>query len=748
MSFFFSFRNRLKNRQETNAVSLMLFSGLLFFAACFIFSQNGREQLSRYGLPLYVFLGIPFLSAFERFAAWKPVLHIPFLSILIVLVLPYNLAFMQFYAHDKKRMEGPEEVIRYLEQQGISKAYAHFTTAQSVSFESKKKIICSDFGGFRNIEFLKLVDDASKTALITDSRMNLPNPDALETQLKSLVCSYIRRDMGSYTVFHDFTFSPNAYEDISALLIPIQENKKAPFGQNLLDRHFSTLWTSPAEKNSSLTFNCQTPVALCRIELVSGTDVTSIPQGILVEGAQEAGQWLTLAQIPGYIPVFQEFNGNIRLLPNGHIDIRFKETPLRQIRLTLSGKNSWGIAELFVYKQHASLQPDKKEALSLIQSLNPQEKVFLPPALIPSVQKHLPGLTTPRLIQDKACYRDRYLFWDYNERVINPFGENGFLLESIHLNGLKQFFTDNHLPYSVHESQGWSYVSLPALAPLTDKTSLFLTRLTHPQILYDSSLHEIQLSYPLKPDTLLKKIRISLRNPDLIKLNDLKITLFNKGNILKKTPLCLDRWIWADGFIARKTDFQTDFLFSETLSADRVMIGIPELMLNSLTLKKIEAEMTNPLPEPPSLPDSKGWQKHPVNALFDGKAEINTIAFSSHLLKPSEYLMFYCSGKSLQKTLPPFNLFIHFLNSKGELLFQEDIQIHSPYSKNFDKNGILQFEHLIPVPKTLKDEANITALIGLCESDRPKRWKIKTKQPQENRALILKNFQISSMDSK
>ena len=72
-----------------------------------------------------------------------------------------------------------EAVIARLEALGIHSCYADSRVGQVVTFESAERVLCADFVGFRNFDFLRAVDrveDPSKVAIVAHRGLRRPPP--------------------------------------------------------------------------------------------------------------------------------------------------------------------------------------------------------------------------------------------------------------------------------------------------------------------------------------------------------------------------------------------------------------------------------------------------------------------------------------------------------------------------------------------------------------------------------------------
>ncbi len=97
-------------------------------------------------------------------------------------------------------------MIKALKDHGIRYAYADNRISQVLTFESGEKIICADYYGQRNFNYLRIVDaaPAKEVAIITHQKLGNPYPETMAAALRLLGGSYKRAEVGDYVFWYDF----------------------------------------------------------------------------------------------------------------------------------------------------------------------------------------------------------------------------------------------------------------------------------------------------------------------------------------------------------------------------------------------------------------------------------------------------------------------------------------------------------------------------------------------------------------
>ncbi len=99
-----------------------------------------------------------------------------------------------------------DSLIKTLKDKGIRYAYADNRISQVLTFESRGEIICADYYGQRNYNYLRAVDAAptKEIAIVTHQRLGNPYPETMAAVLRLLGGSYKRGRGWSFCVLVSF----------------------------------------------------------------------------------------------------------------------------------------------------------------------------------------------------------------------------------------------------------------------------------------------------------------------------------------------------------------------------------------------------------------------------------------------------------------------------------------------------------------------------------------------------------------
>src|SRR5262249_5097910 len=98
-----------------------------------------------------------------------------------------------------------DAVIPAMADLGIQSCYAASRIAQVIAFESGERIICADYYGLRNFEFLEAVDaveDPTKVAVVTHRVAEGPAPAVMKRVLHLIGARVEQTVAGDFVVFH------------------------------------------------------------------------------------------------------------------------------------------------------------------------------------------------------------------------------------------------------------------------------------------------------------------------------------------------------------------------------------------------------------------------------------------------------------------------------------------------------------------------------------------------------------------
>ena len=253
-----------------------------------------------------------------------------------------------------------DAAIARLEALGIRFCYADGRIAQVVTFESSERILCSDYVGFRNYDFLRAVDqvdDQSSVAIITHRALRRPHPDVMARMLEVAGAGYSRDDVGDYSIFHSFV-APGPVTPIAPAGWVTRASAEPEAARLALDRRVWTRWAVPQRPGQWFEVDLGQPYPVAQLALVAAPWVSDAPKGLRVETSADGSTWRTVATVGEVLPGLHWWKGHPRIDESGRVTVRMAPQPTRYLRLVETDRGEpgalWSIAELFVYETAAT----------------------------------------------------------------------------------------------------------------------------------------------------------------------------------------------------------------------------------------------------------------------------------------------------------------------------------------------------------------------------------------------------------
>jgi hypothetical protein len=422
------------SKQRTPSVLDMVVICFFVSAASFVLSDRGQYSLIRYGMIFYSTLPLLIVWFFYRLSRERNWLHVIFLPLLLLMLVPYNFAFIR-NGYMASGADDMAKLIDFMKEQNLHHAYAHYTVGHSITFESGKDIIISDFGGYRNIDYLRKVDRSERVAIITDRTIAIPSADAMERQLQLITNGFKLKHFGKYTVFYDFVMAGSRDIDISSKIKKVSTCKNQATAGRMTDRNISTYWTTHEAQQigDEIIIELSEPLPVSQISLQPGARISDFPKSLNVDVSLDGKQWKPVKQNGDMVESFLSMGNKPRLFGNGQLDISLAADRVRFLRLRLAKDDglSWSIAELFVFspqKTERGLQLTADQLSTFLQEY-PVDMIYMSPWLIAQLDpdKQLQPNLFP-LYPDGLLYQEVYRKWDFSSRYVDFSRVNLFVL--------------------------------------------------------------------------------------------------------------------------------------------------------------------------------------------------------------------------------------------------------------------------------------------------------------------------------
>ncbi len=257
-------------------------------------------------------------------------------------------------------------LLRFLDQNGIGHAYAHFWVSYRLTFESQERLICSEPFNIRfparyqDVKFIDEVRAADRVAYISERNLGIcRNVDTakMDELLRHIGGSYKRQDVDHFTVFYDFEppYGRGALSEIPRGSWSVEANDHPTAARRMLDDDPATRWYtsehSATNKFVEVDLGAVQELAVVWLEL--GHWRADVPPGYCVSVSADGRTWKDVYDTTGCgTDLFWEGSHPHFLVYRDHFTAAFKPTPARYVRIMLTKPHprlDWSIAELRMF---------------------------------------------------------------------------------------------------------------------------------------------------------------------------------------------------------------------------------------------------------------------------------------------------------------------------------------------------------------------------------------------------------------
>jgi hypothetical protein len=314
----------------------------------------GTSTVLRYAITFQGILPVLCAVAIARLArAWAPVA-----VALAAAILSFNLLTHVAFVRDgaTEPWRPVDAVIKRLETLGIRYCYADSRVAQVIAFESTGRILCADFVGYRNYEFLQAVDrveDPATVAIVAHARLRRPPPDVMARTLDLAGARYQRDDVGEFAIFHHFV-PPGPVSPIAPAGWITHASAGAETTHLAIDRRVWTRWSAAQRSGTWFEVDLGRTYPVAQVTLLAAPWTSDARDGLRVETSLDRSAWRQVASIDEVFAGLHWWRGHPRFDDAGRVLVRMDPRPTRYVRLTQIAAGApetlWSIAELFVYE--------------------------------------------------------------------------------------------------------------------------------------------------------------------------------------------------------------------------------------------------------------------------------------------------------------------------------------------------------------------------------------------------------------
>ena len=325
-----------------------LLAGMLAHAA----SSYGATGFTRYAEALFPPLAVLVAVWLDLAWCWRRVAGVGLVAGLCAYNLGAHYLFLQ--VAQKNAARPVDGLIAALKAEGVSHAYAQGRIAYTLAFESAESILCADYFGWRNYDYLAAVDASPRIALITSQELGNPQPREMAEGLAMLGGQAKRGQVGAQVFWCGFVPPPASQP------VPVQDLRiSAGTGEQglerfLADRDQATVWPLSPQPLTGLALDLGQALEVSGITLLLGPDAAPQPFqtiGLRLESSQDGQAWQPAAQGVCLVGLVWE-QGQPRLRDNKALEINFTPRAARYLRLAFAPGPDQAIqpplAEIFV----------------------------------------------------------------------------------------------------------------------------------------------------------------------------------------------------------------------------------------------------------------------------------------------------------------------------------------------------------------------------------------------------------------
>ncbi len=329
-------------------------------------SQQGATGSLRYSLTFYAPFSILIAVWLHKILAYHRGLGAGAMIVLFGFNLFLHFLFLQEYQdHPYRPVDG---LIKALKGRGIQYAYADNRISQPLTFESQEKIICADYSGQRNYDYLRAVDQApaGKVAIITHRELGNPPPEVMAASLQLIGGSFDRFEQGNYVVWYNFREPAFPLRAISSKDWRITTSQNTENAAMMKDRDILTGWEIPEKPGEWVQVDLGRVRNLGRVSLLPWPGMSREAGSLRLEISRDGQVWNTVNRDQYFLTGMTWVGGRPRLDENPRIQISFPPREGRYLRLTNrlqpeDPNKTWTIAELFIYETLEQPDPPRPE---------------------------------------------------------------------------------------------------------------------------------------------------------------------------------------------------------------------------------------------------------------------------------------------------------------------------------------------------------------------------------------------------
>ncbi len=323
-------------------------------------SEQGANGTLRYSLALYLPFAIFLALWLGKIFQFRKALGVATLGCLLIFNLFLHFLFLDEFKNLPYRPM--DNLVKALRNHGIRYAYADNRISQVLSFESGEKIICADYFGQRNYDYLRAVDGAPvrEVAIITHRQLGKPYPETMAAVLRLLGGSCKQKEVGSFVFWYDFKEPQDHLSPLPPNDWRITASQEEGQADLMKDRDILTSWKILKRAGDYVSVDLGRSRPVARVSILPGPFGFGLPSGFTLELSPDQKKWEKIGELSpnDMLGGLYWYHGRPRLDQNPRLQISFAPRQAHYIRITNlttpatpeEQNEPWTMAELFIYE--------------------------------------------------------------------------------------------------------------------------------------------------------------------------------------------------------------------------------------------------------------------------------------------------------------------------------------------------------------------------------------------------------------
>ena len=234
--------------------------------------------------------------------------------------------------------------------------------------KARENIICADYSGQRNYDYLRAVDQApaGKVAIVTHRELGNPLPEVMAASLQMIGGRSDYFEHGDYVVWYNFKEPAFPLRSIPGKDWQITASRNGEQVSLMKDRDVLSSWEIPEKPGEWIQVDLGRVRKLGRVSLLPGPGLSRETCFLRLEISRDGQEWTSVTRDQDFLAGLTWVGGRPRLDDNPQIQINFPSREGRYLRLTNflqpeDPNKTWTIAEMFIYESLKQPDPPKPE---------------------------------------------------------------------------------------------------------------------------------------------------------------------------------------------------------------------------------------------------------------------------------------------------------------------------------------------------------------------------------------------------